>query len=62
MQMTILLAVVCMPADRPSDAASLNRNFATIQGCCNHWCMILNPNKIMGLINSRSRSVNPPKW
>ena len=39
-----LLAVVCKPADRPAVAAFLNRDLATIQEWCNHWCVIVNPN------------------
>ena len=38
---------------------SLNRDLARIQECCNHWCMVLNPNKTMALGVSRSRTVNP---
>ena len=52
-----LLAVVCKPADRPVVAASLNRDLARIQEWCNHWCMILNPNKTKALVVSRSRTV-----
>ena len=55
-----LLAVVRKPADRPAVAASLNRDVARIQEWCNHWCMILNPNKAKALMVSRSRTVNPP--
>ena len=55
-----LLAVVRKPADRPADAASLNRDLARIQEWCNHWCMILNPNKTKALVVSRSRTVSPP--
>ena len=44
-----LLAVVCKPADRPAIAASLNRDLARMQEWCNHWCMILNPNKTIRL-------------
>ena len=54
-----LLAVVRKPADRPAFAASLNRDMARIEEWCNHWCMILNPNKTMALVVSRSRTVNP---
>ena len=46
-----LLTVVRKPADRPAVAASLNRDLAKIQDWCNHWCMILNPNKTK-LLNS----------
>ena len=42
-----LLAVVRKPADRPAVAASLNRHLARIQEWCNHWCMILNSNRIL---------------
>ena len=55
-----LLAVVHKPANRPAVAASLNRDLARIQEWCNHWCMILNPNKMKDLVFSRSRTVNPP--
>ena len=47
-------------ADRPAVAASLNRDLARIQEWCNHWCMILNPNKTTGLVVSRSKTVSPP--
>ena len=53
------MAVVRRPADRPAVAASLNRDLAGIQEWCNHWCMILNPNKTRALV-VRSRTVNPP--
>ena len=55
-----LLAVVHKPADRPAVAACLNRDLARIQEWCNHWCMILNPNKTKALVVSRSRTVNSP--
>ena len=55
-----LLAVVRKPTDRPTVDASLNRDLATIQEWCNHWCMILNPNKTKDIVVSRSRIVNPP--
>ena len=54
-----LLAVVPKPADRPAVAASLNSYLARIQERCNHWCMILNPNKTKFLVVSRSRTVSP---
>ena len=41
-------------------AASLSRELARISEWCNHWCMILNPNKTKALVVSRSRTVNPP--
>ena len=53
-----LLAVVCMPADRPAVAAFLNRDLANIQEC-NHWCMILNTNKTKPLVVNRYRTVSP---
>ena len=31
-----------------------------IQEWCNHWCMILNPNKTTAIVVSRSRTVNAP--
>ena len=55
-----LLTVVLKTADRPAVAVSLNRDFARIQEWCNHWCMILNPNKTKALVDRRSRTVNPP--
>ena len=55
-----LMAVVRKPADRPTVAASLNRDVPRIQEWCNHWCMMLNPNKTKALIVSRSRTVNSP--
>ena len=55
-----LLSVVRKPADRPAVAASLNRDLARIQEWCNQWCMMLNPNKTLPLVVSKSRTVNPP--
>ena len=55
-----LLAVVRKPADRPAVAAYINRDLPRIQEWCNHWCIILNPNKTKALVVSRSRTVNPP--
>ena len=55
-----LLAVVRKPADRPAVATSLNKNLARIHEWCNHWCMILNPNKTKAFVVSESRTVNPP--
>ena len=55
-----LLVIVSKPAGRPAVAASLNREIARIQEWCNHWCMILNPNKNKSLVVNRSRTVNPP--
>ena len=55
-----LQAAVRKPADRPAVAASLNWDLARIQGWCNYWCMILNPNQTKGLVVSRSRTVNTP--
>ena len=53
-----LLAVVHKPADRP--AVPANRALARIQEWCNHWCMILNPNKTKALVVSgSSKLVNP---
>ena len=54
------MAAIRKPADRPAVAASLNRDLAKIQEKCNHWCLILNPNKTKALMVSRSRTVNPP--
>ena len=48
-----LLAVVRKPADRPAVVASLNRDLARIQEWCNYWCMILNPNKTIRLVDPR---------
>ena len=53
------LAEQLLAADRPV-AVYLNRDLARIQVWCNHWCMILNPNKTRALIVNRSRTVNPP--
>ena len=47
-----LVVVVRKPADRHAVSASLNRDLARIQEWCNHWCMILNPNKIKALVVS----------
>ena len=46
---TTLVAVVRKPADR-----------LAVQGCCTHWCMLLNPNKTKALKVNRSSTVNPP--
>ena len=45
--------------DSSAVAASLNRHSARIQEWCNHWCMILNPNKTKATMVNRSRTVNP---
>ena len=55
-----VLAVVREPAYRRDVAASLNRDLARIQEWCNHWCMILDPNKTKALIVSRTRTESPP--
>ena len=55
-----ILAVVRKPAVRPAVAAFLNRDMARIQEWCNHWSMILNPNKTKALVASRSRTVSLP--
>ena len=55
-----LEAVVRKPAKRQAVAASFNRNLDRIQEWCNHWCMILNPNKTKALVVSKSITVNPP--
>ena len=39
------LVFVLKSADRPAVAAFRNRDLSRIQKLCNHWCMILNPNK-----------------
>ena len=54
-----LVAVVCMPADRPAIAASCNKDLARIQVRCNHCCMILNPNQSKVLVVSWSGTDNP---
>ena len=54
-----LLEVVRKLADRPAVATSLNKDLASIQEWCNHWCMIVNPNKTKALVVNRSRTVNP---
>ena len=56
------LAVVRMPADKPAVAASLNRDLARIHEWCNHWCMVLNPDKTKFLVISTSRIVCLPYW
>ena len=55
-----LLAVARKLADRPVVAASLIWDFSRIQEWCDHWCMILNPNKTKALVVGRSRTVSPP--
>ena len=35
------------------------RDLATVQEWCNHWHMIVNPNKTKALVVSRSGTVNP---
>ena len=52
-----ILAVIRKPVDRLAVATSLNKDLARILDWCNHWCMILNPNKTKALEVSRSRSV-----
>ena len=56
------MSVVRKPADTPAVAASLNMDLARIREWCNHWCMILNPNKTKALVVYRSRTVSPPWW
>ena len=53
-----LQAVVHKPANRPAVAASLNRDLARIQEWCNHWCLILNPNKTKALVVIRSGTMS----
>ena len=57
-----LLAVVPKPADRQTYCCCLPylQDLALVQDWCNHWCMILNPNKIKALVVHISRTVNPP--
>ena len=50
----------CKPGDRSAIATSLNWDLVWIHEWCNHWFLILNPNKIKALVVSRSRTVNPP--
>ena len=38
------------------------RDLARIQEWCNDWCIILNPNKTMSLVVSRSWTINPLPW
>ena len=45
---------------RSAVAASLNSDLARVQEWCNHWCMILNPNKTKAVVVRRSRTVIPP--
>ena len=55
-----VLAVLRKTADKPAVAAFLNRDLAMIQECCNHWCMILNPNKVKASLVNRCRTMSPP--
>ena len=55
-----LLAVVHKSTDRPAVTAFLTTDLARIQEWCNHYCMVLNPNKTKSLVVSRSRTVSPP--
>ena len=55
-----LLAVVCKPVDRPVVPTFLNRNLPRIEELCNHWCMILNYNKIIAAVVRRSRTESSP--
>ena len=59
-----LLAVLLKPADWLAVAASLNRDLVKIQEWCNHWWIILNPNKTKALVVSKSWTVNHPivRW
>ena len=54
-----VMAIVCKPADRPVVSASLNRDLATIREWCNHWCVILNPNKTKALVVRRYCQPSP---
>ena len=40
-----LLAVIRRPYDRPTVAASVNRDLARIHEWCGRWCMLLNPRR-----------------
>ena len=55
-----LLAVIRRPSDRPTVAASVNRDLARIHEWFGHWCMLLNPKKSKALVVSRSRTVYLP--
>ena len=44
----------------PHGAKKVNRDLSRIQEWCNHWCTIMNPNKTKALVDSISRTVNPP--
>ena len=57
-----LLAVIRMSSDRPTVAASVNRDLARIHEWCGHWCMLLNTKKSKALVVSRSRTVYPPHF
>ena len=48
--------------DLPLQPPLINWHLARIQEWCNHWCMILFPNKSKALVVSRSGSVNPPHF
>ena len=55
-----LPVVVGKLANRSPVSASLNKDLARIRVWCDHWCMILNPNKTKAVFVSRFRTVNPP--
>ena len=54
-----LLAVIRRPSDRPTVAASVNRDLARIHEWCGR-CMLLNPKKSKDLVVSRSRTLYTP--
>ena len=60
MLMTLNYCSCSQAVHRPAVAASLNWDLARIKEWCNHWCMILNPNKTKTLVVCRSRTLNPP--
>ena len=55
-----LLAVIRKPSNRPTVAASVNRDLARNHQWCGRWCILLNPYKSKALVVSRYRTVYPP--
>ena len=54
-----LLCRIPHPRDRSSVAASLNDDLAVISDWCSRWGMLVNPSKTMGMLISRTRTVEP---
>ena len=55
-----LLAIVRKPADIHGVTASLNMDLDRMQEWCNHWCMMLKPNKNKAFVVCRPRTLNTP--